>query len=501
MADRNLGLRGVQERDGRHGCRRRESGGHDDGARVPWSGPRLWVSPEFPPQEACLSTSIRSTPPEGGFSDRWMVPYTRATGPMWAQVVAYLALAAVLVWSVKLVFEGSLDLMVYNMGAQWVANPSIRQEPLYDLAFPVPWGGDDTLPFTYPPFAALLFGLLAWIPFDITRYLLLVADLLVAVPLAGALISYAVRKGRPIPLTNYLGSRAMFALVLAAILFCGPFIRTISLGQVNILLFGLIFLDLVRRTDGTGTWIERATAFIPRGVLIGIAAGIKLTPLAFGLIFLMQKNIRAIISMGVTFAATVGLGFLVLFNDSVQFWTDSVSSSDRVGSIKYIDNTAITGLLIKNGVPGELVDPIRYPLVLIMLALVALALIYLTRRGMILSAISMNALVMLFMSPISWSHHQMYYPVIALALWLEAFPAVFSGATRIVAAALAWVWLVGAYIGPMRGLWITDGLGLDLHVSETIWIFPYVALFVLLLLWAVVVILQGRRRSVAAAAQ
>lgn len=413
---------------------------------------------------------------------------------MWAQVLAYLTLAAVLVWSVKLVFEGSLDLMVYDMGAQWVANPNIRQEPLYDLEFTVPWG-DDTLPFTYPPFAALLFGLLAWIPFEVTRYLLFVADLVVAVPLAGALISYAVRQGRPIPLTNYLGSRAMFALVLAAILFSGPYIRTISLGQVNILLFGLIFLDLVRRTDGTGAWIERVTAFVPRGVLIGIAAGIKLTPLAFGLIFLMQKNFRAIIAMGVSFGATVALGFMVLYTDSIQFWTDSVSSSDRVGSIKYIDNTAITGLLIKNGIPSELVDPIRYPLVLIMIAVVAVALIYLTRRGMILSAISMNALVMLFMSPISWSHHQVYYPIIALALWLEAFPRLFRGITRGIAAVLTWIWLIGAYIGPMRGLFMTERMGIDLHASETIWIFPYVMLFLLLLLWAGAAILDGRRRN------
>lgn len=443
-----------------------------------------------------MSTPPRYAQPQPapGFSPRWVVPYAPGTGPAWAQAVAYAALALVLVWSVVLVFQGSLDLMVYNMGAQWVADPQLRQQPLYDLEFPVPWS-DDTLPFTYPPFAALLFGLLAWIPFDLMRYLLLLADLIVAVPLAGALVSYAGRKRRPIPLTNYLGSRAMFALVLAVILFSGPYIRTISLGQINILLLGLVFLDLVRRTDGTGAWIERATAFIPRGVFIGLAAGIKLTPLAFGLIFLMQRQIRTIVAMGVTFGTTVAVGFMVLYQDSIQFWTDSVSSSDRVGSIKYIDNTALTGLLIKNGVPGDLVDPIRYLLTLIMIALVAVAMIYLTRRGMILSAISMNGLVMLFMSPISWSHHQMYYPVIALALWLEAFPHIFHGLTRAVAGALTWVWLVGAYIGPMRGLFLTDLMGFHLHTSETVWAFPYVVLFILLLLWAGAVIVDGRRSS------
>lgn len=447
-----------------------------------------------------MSSSARpsSSPPQA--AGRAVPAPAEGHGPRWGRVLAWIALAAVLAWSIKLVMEGSLDLMVYNMGAQWVADPATRAEPLYDLAFPVPWGGTDTLPFTYPPFAALLFGLFAWIPFDVTRFLLLALDLLGAVVLGRALLGVSERRGRPLPWTRALGSSASLALITALILFCGPWIRTISLGQVNILLFALIFLDLVRRTDGTGSRLENAVAFIPRGVLIGIAAGIKLTPLAFGLIFLMGRDFKAILAMGATFAATVGLGFLVLYQDSIQFWTDAVSSSDRVGSIKYIDNTALTGVVIKLGFPDELVDPIRYPLVLIMLVAVAIALPPLLRRGMTLSAISMNALVMLFMSPISWSHHQVYLPVIAVALWTEAFPHLLRGRLRRPAQILAWVWLIGAYIGPMRGLWLVDKIGVHMHAAETIWIIPYLALFVLLLAWAVAARVADRRQRLEARA-
>lgn len=444
-------------------------------------------------QEVRLSSSARSSSAAAQAADRAAPAPRSGDGPAWGRALAWIALVAVLAWAVKLVIEGSLDLMVYNMGAQWVAHPETRAQPLYDLEFPVPWGGPDTLPFTYPPFAALLFGLLAWIPFDITRFLLLALDIIGAVVLGRGLLAVAERRGRPLPWTRALGSSASLALITALILFCGPWIRTISLGQVNILLFALIFLDLVRRTDGTGSRLENAVAFIPRGVLIGIAAGIKLTPLAFGLIFLMGKNLKAIIAMGLTFAATVGLGFLVLYQDSIQFWTDAVSSSDRVGSIKYIDNTALTGVLIKTGVPADAVDPIRYVLVAIMLIAVAVALPALLRRGMTLSAISMNALVMLFMSPISWSHHQVYYPVIAVALFTEAFPNVLRGRFRLPAQIMAWIWLVGAYIGPMRGLWIVDLLGVHLHVAETIWVIPYLVLFVLLLTWAAAVVVTARR--------
>ncbi|MCT1834125.1 glycosyltransferase 87 family protein [Kocuria palustris] len=440
-----------------------------------------------------MSSSARSSSVAAQAADRAAPAPRSGDGPAWGRALAWIALVAVLAWAVKLVVEGSLDLMVYNMGAQWVAHPATRAQPLYDLEFPVPWGGPDTLPFTYPPFAALLFGLLAWIPFDLTRFLLLALDIIGAIMLGRGLLAVAERRGRPLPWTRALGSSASLALITALILFCGPWIRTISLGQVNILLFALIFLDLVRRTDGTGSRLENAVAFIPRGVLIGIAAGIKLTPLAFGLIFLMGKNFKAILAMGVTFAATVGLGFLVLYQDSIQFWTDAVSSSDRVGSIKYIDNTALTGVLIKTGVPANAVDPIRYVLVLIMLIAVAVALPLLLRRGMTLSAISMNALVMLFMSPISWSHHQVYYPVIAVALFTEAFPHVLRGGFRLPAQIMAWIWLVGAYIGPMRGLWIVDLFGVHLHAAETIWVIPYLVLFVLLLTWSAAVVVAARR--------
>ena len=49
------------------------------------------------------------------------------------------------------------------------------------------------------------------------------------------LLAVAERRGRPLPWTRALDSSASLALITALILFCGPWIRTISLGQVNIL--------------------------------------------------------------------------------------------------------------------------------------------------------------------------------------------------------------------------------------------------------------------------
>ncbi len=66
---------------------------------------------------------------------------------------------------------------------------------------------------------------------------------------------------------------AAAALVLA-VLNLGPWRETLVFGQINILLMGLIAVDLLARNP---RWTR---GFPGSGFLVGVAAGIKLTPLA-----------------------------------------------------------------------------------------------------------------------------------------------------------------------------------------------------------------------------
>ena len=69
------------------------------------------------------------------------------------------------------------------------------------------------------------------------------------------------------------------AVVLGAL---EPVLQTFEFGQINLLLMALVAVDcLVDRPR----W--------PRGMLIGIAAAIKLTPAVFLLYFLLRRDYRA----------------------------------------------------------------------------------------------------------------------------------------------------------------------------------------------------------------
>ncbi|GAA5156562.1 MULTISPECIES: glycosyltransferase 87 family protein [Amycolatopsis] len=74
-----------------------------------------------------------------------------------------------------------------------------------------------------------------------------------------------------------------------------PVHSTFDFGQVNLLLMGLVTADVLlarRRARGTG---------------VGLAAAIKLTPLAFLLFFLVRRDHRALGTAIATFAGVTGL--------------------------------------------------------------------------------------------------------------------------------------------------------------------------------------------------
>ncbi|MGW3466951.1 glycosyltransferase family 87 protein [Saccharopolyspora sp. NPDC000995] len=86
--------------------------------------------------------------------------------------------------------------------------------------------------------------------------------------------------------SNYLAPRAGGVVATAVLMpwftLIEPARETINYGQINLVLMALVAADfLLPRTR----W--------PRGLLVGIAAAIKLTPLGFLLLFLPRRDYRA----------------------------------------------------------------------------------------------------------------------------------------------------------------------------------------------------------------
>ncbi|HEX3260078.1 MAG TPA: glycosyltransferase 87 family protein [Pseudonocardia sp.] len=305
-----------------------------------------------------------------------------------------------------------IDLEVYRFGVQaWLAGG--------DMYGTLPETSDHiTLPFIYPPFAAIVLLPLAVAPWLLAWSALLALStaalgltfFLVARRLwpsggrGGALsvasialpLALAVQPGKAIDFSRPAPPIPAFALE--------PVMQTIEFGQVNLLLMALVALDvLVVRTR----W--------PRGLLIGIAAAIKLTPAAFVLYFLLRRDYRAAAVAAVSTAVVTGLAFLIAPGPSWKFWLDNPAGG--VSGSPFFTDQNFQALLARAGVDGTLKTVLWLALSVGLLALAVPAI----RRAPAPLALMATAGVALLVSPTSWSHHW---------VWVAPF--------LLVAAASAW---------------------------------------------------------------
>jgi alpha-1,2-mannosyltransferase len=286
------------------------------------------------------------------------------------------------------------DLSVYRFGGQTLLDGL----PLYEGADPA-----TVLPFTYPPFAALLF-----VPLTVLPWPVLVAVWSVASFAALVLVCrlYGVR-GRWLPVGAAAASLAL-----------EPVWSTFALGQVNLFLLLLVSADLLRGVDRR--W---------GGVLIGIAAGIKLTPLIF-IVFLVLIGRRDVALRALAAGAvTVAVGFVAVPKDAVEFWTHAVLDPGRVGGVPFARNQSVLALLTRlfGEEPSNLVW-------LLVAGPLALGVLLLARSAWLRDdrplAVVLVGLAMLLASPISWSHH-----------WVWVVPTLIV----LVRSAMRWRWaLAGA---------------------------------------------------------
>ena len=307
-----------------------------------------------------------------------------------------LNLAAAAIYFVHFGHAGGLggyrnDLDVYRTGARVLLHGGDLYGRLPRLA------NGSKLPFTYPPFAALTFIPLALVGYSTANWLL------TAVTIACVAVTLWCYTAAT---TGQAGARMRRLLpwALPAALLLEPVRSTLTYGQINALLMALVTVDCLTRAP---RW--------PRGIGVGIAAALKLTPAVFVLFFLLRRDLRAAARAGLAFAACTGAGFALAPHDSLRYWTHLVYQPGRAGGIAYAANQSILGALARLG----LTDPARAWLWLA-LSLLAAALAVTAMRGALKAnqmthALVLNAAAGLLISPISWSHH-----------WVWAAPALLT---------------------------------------------------------------------------
>jgi alpha-1,2-mannosyltransferase len=270
------------------------------------------------------------------------------------------------------------DLWVYREAANYL----LAGRDFYQL--------EDAFPYIYPPIAAILAIPLTLVPWWTAQLLwtMLNVSLIVAV-------LRHLRIGPP---------WAVSFAATVTVIFVAPVVDTLGMGQLGILLLGLVLLDAV---DGPRLFRGGDRRVLPAGVLTGIATGLKLTPAVFIVHYFLTRRFRqGFVALG-TFVATVAIGIAVSPAYSPGYWIrlasgDSGANPDAYGWInnisvmsavyRFTDVTTV-GSVIGLGLSGLLV-------------LGGLAVAWLSHRtGHKLLGISILGMVSCVANPIAWMHH------------------------------------------------------------------------------------------------
>lgn len=291
-----------------------------------------------------------------------------------------------------------LDVNVYRWGGHAV----LWDLPLYEGLL----HGDDSgrffspMPFTYPPFSALLFT-----PLDLVTPWLMEASWLA---LTLALLYFAVRmcfRALDYP-ADRVTKQVSLCLALIA-LSMEPVRTTLWLGQINILLLVLVLADHLAWRTGR-RWA---------GIGSGLAAGIKLTPAFFWAYWLVTGRWRLAAASVATFAGTVALGFAVIPGDALRYWSGTLFDSQRIGHDSMLANQSLRGSMARlAGV--EMAPTWTWLIAAVLVAGVGLGTAVLAHRtGHQLLGLTLAGLTMTMVSPFSWGHHWVWFvPLLILAV-------------------------------------------------------------------------------------
>lgn len=318
-----------------------------------------------------------------------------------------------------------LDLEVYRQGALQFLRGGSLYDSLYvvrsDLA---------PMPFTYPPLAAALMTPLSWVADEHHLYVMWgVMNVL----LVGAVVAIgmgALRRPRR-------GLVAEILLGWGLALQLSPVRALLNLGQVGAILMLLVLVDF--RVDFK-CW--------PRGILIGLASAIKLTPLAFVLLFILRRDWMSVVRCVGMFAILVGIGFVLSPSDSWKYWTGLGGLSRSVAVFDLVPNLSLAGVVQKVGLSATASIVVWFLLVAATLVACSIAVMR-QNRGAVMEQLAPMALLQLLVSPVSWDHHWVWVVPILVVCW--------GNRKTPVAQLILWtglgVFLLGTPASMVKGLW------------------------------------------------
>ncbi|MFT7841560.1 glycosyltransferase 87 family protein [Saccharothrix sp. BKS2] len=283
------------------------------------------------------------------------------------------------------------DLWVYVASGQAVRDGV----SLYDVVIMSPLYGP--MPYLYPPLTAVvLFVPLTFLPFGAAGLVWNTATLIALGAVVWISLGIAgVLRTRTRTVLTVVGLVLVFCLLPTRI--------HLIFGQINAFLVLLVLLDFRR---GAGRW---------RGIGIGVAAALKVTPMIFIVYLLITGQWRAARTAVLAFLGTVAVGFAVAPRDSLEYWGGLVFESSRAGAVYATPNQSLASAMAR--VFRSEVFATWWLVVLAVVGVLGLAVArYVHHRGSDFLGFCAAVLTGLLVSPVSWEHHWVY--VVPLLVWL-----------------------------------------------------------------------------------
>jgi len=255
-----------------------------------------------------------------------------------------------------------------------------------------------------------------------------------------------------------------------------PISSTFLHGQINLLLMGLVV------TDALGPKTR-----IPRGVLAGIAAAIKLTPAVFLLYFVARRQWKTASNMVAAFIGATSLSIILAPRDSEAYWTATVFDPTRIGDLGYAANQSLRGGLHRlGGLPGLAMSVKTEEHLWLGLSMIVIGLAYAgarraVKRGDTVCALAVVAACQLLISPVSWSHHWVWIAPMLLPFAIQ----ILRGRERLKIAGLGLLSVV-FLIGPLLLFPVNHGLEMHWGWWENLIGDAYMLITLAFVVWAAV---------------
>ncbi|WP_176451819.1 glycosyltransferase 87 family protein [Enemella dayhoffiae] len=310
----------------------------------------------------------------------------RALLPILAACYAVASIRGASVWPWQ---PWSQDLEVYVNAARFL----VRGEDFYTSTV--------TFPYIYPPIAAVLAIPFTWLPWWLSQLIWASAN---------GLMTMAVLRR--------LGLRPWWASVAAAavVVLADPFLTTIRLGQLGILLLTLVLFDVLGPADGR-------RRRLPGGMLIGLATGLKLTPAVFIVyLFLVGRRRDGLVAIG-TFVGTILLGLAVAPGPAAGYWGrlaggDSGANPDAFGWIYNLSVSSAAQRFL--GIETGTTVGLALGVVMVVIGLAAAWRCW--RIGHEVLGLGILGLISSLANPIAWSHHLTWLLPLGYAAWRDRLP-------------------------------------------------------------------------------